>query len=80
MSDAIVPTTSSSLTETLLTSAQAAEVLNLTPRFLEMRRFRGGGPRFVRVSSRCVRYRRSDLDAWVADRLRTSTSDAGGAT
>jgi len=61
----------------LLTTRQAAAYLNYTPRALEGWRVRGGGPRFVRVSSRSVRYRQADLDAWIAERVRTSTSDPG---
>lgn len=61
----------------LLTEAEAADRIGLTRRFLQARRQRGGGPRFVRVSSRCVRYRPEDLEAWAEERLRTSTSDPG---
>ena len=61
----------------LLTPRQAAAILGLTPRFLEMRRFKGGGPVFIRVSGRCVRYRLSDLIEWIEGRRRTSTSDQG---
>ena len=77
MSNATVPTTPPPLPSTLLTAAQAAEFLNLTPRFLEMRRFRGGGPKYVRISSRCVRYLQADLMAWIEARRRSSTSDDG---
>jgi hypothetical protein len=42
---------------------------------MEVRRYRGDGPPFVRVSSRCVRYRPEDLEAWTAARVRISTSD-----
>ena len=61
--------------ERLLTQEEAAGRLGLSPRFLEVRRYRGDGPPFVRVSSRCVRYRPQDLEAWTAERVRTSTSD-----
>ena len=60
MSDATAPEQ-----ERLLTSQEAADFLGLTTRFLEMRRFKGGGPPFIRVSGRCVRYLTSDLRAWV---------------
>ena len=63
----------------LLTQAEAAERLGLSPRWMEVRRYQGGGPPFVRVSSRCVRYRPQDLEAWAAERVRTSTSDSGDA-
>ena len=65
----------------LLTQAEAAERLGLTPRFLEARRHRGGGPAFVRISAPCIRYRPADLEDYVAERIRTSTADPGtGAT
>lgn len=61
----------------LLTEEQAAELIGFTPRFLQDRRLRGGGPSFVRVSARAIRYRPEDLRAWAEARLRTSTSDRG---
>lgn len=61
--------------QALLTEREAAEFLKLTPRFLQARRFRGDGPPFVRISSRCVRYRAIDLDKWIGDRVSMSTSD-----
>ena len=65
------------ISKILLTEAEAAERLGFTARFLQNRRARGDGPRFVRVSARAVRYRLTDLEAWAAERLRTSTSDSG---
>jgi predicted DNA-binding transcriptional regulator AlpA len=64
--------------KTLLTQQEAAERLGMSPRWMEVRRYQGGGPPFVRVSSRCVRYRPEDLEAWTADRVRISTSDRRG--
>ncbi len=61
----------------LLTEAEAAERLGFTPRFLQNRRARGDGPRYVAVSARAIRYRPQDLEEWAAERLRTSTSDPG---
>jgi hypothetical protein len=61
----------------LLTEEEAAELIGFTPRFLQERRFRGGGPKFVKVSARAIRYRPEDLRAWAVERLRTSTSDMG---
>lgn len=63
--------------DTLLSEAQSAEFLGGTPRALQAWRQRGGGPAFIRISSRCVRYRRRDLITWAEARLRTSTSDTG---
>jgi len=64
-------------TSPLLTTPAAARVLGHSPRSLESWRYRGGGPRFVRVSARSVRYRLADLEAWIEERLRVSTSDNG---
>ena len=61
----------------LYTTAQAAEHLGLQPRTLEVRRWNGEGPPFVRLSARCVRYRLADLDEWIAGQIRQSTSDTG---
>lgn len=63
--------------DSLLSEAQASESLGVTPRALQAWRQRGGGPLFIRISSRCVRYRRRDLLAFAEARLRTSTSDTG---
>ena len=62
----------------LLTTKQAAQYLNLSPRALEGYRGKGGGPIAVKLSERAVRYRFSDLLAWVKGSLRSSTSDPGG--
>ncbi len=47
-------------------------------RTLEGWRLRGGGPRYLKIGRRVV-YRCRDLDAWLAARERTSTSDRGEA-
>lgn len=61
----------------LLNEKEAAEFLNYSVRALQNWRLRGGGPRYVKVSSRSVRYRRRDLLAWVEEHLRSNTSDIG---
>ena len=63
--------------DALLPEGAAATLLGVTPRCLQAWRQRGGGPAFVSISSRCVRYRRRDLVAWAEARLRTNTSDVG---
>jgi hypothetical protein len=54
---------------------ESADFLGMTPRALQAWRQRGGGPLFVRISSRCIRYRIRDLIAWSESRLKTSTSE-----
>jgi len=58
----------------LINEKQAAEYLGYTVRALQNWRVRGGGPKFVRVSPRSIRYRRRDLIAWVDERTVASTS------
>ena len=63
----------------LMTPPQTAQMTGLTERGLEGMRYKGGGPPFIRISARCVRYRRGDLLAWIESRRRNSTSDDGQA-
>ena len=58
----------------LLDERQAADILCYSVRALQNWRHRGGGPDFVKVSARSVRYRRADLDKWIAERTVSSTS------
>lgn len=65
--------------EKLLTPRQVAELLEVRPRTLESWRVSGDGPPFVRVgvgSRGPVRYRRADLERWLAARVRVSTTGA----
>ena len=63
----------------LITEKAAAAFLNLTDRTMQAYRQKGGGCRYIRLSSRCLRYRRVDLREWAEARMRTSTSDTGKA-
>jgi hypothetical protein len=63
----------------LIGEGLAADFLDLSVRSMQGYRYRGGGPSFVRLSSRCVKYRRIDLREWIEARLRSSTSDSGKA-
>jgi hypothetical protein len=62
--------------DTLLSEQLAAALLGVTLRALQAWRQRGGGPAFVRISARCIRYRRKDLIAWTEALLRRSTASA----
>lgn len=64
----------------LLTEEQAAALLSVSMRTLQGWRTRGGGPKFVSISKRAVRYRVADLMAWIDDRTATSTSDPRSAS
>ena len=57
----------------------AAKFLKVTPRQMQAMRQRGDGPRFIRMSSRCIRYTRTLLKSHTDARTRASTSDPCGA-
>ncbi len=57
----------------------AAEFLKVTPRQMQAMRQRGDGPRFIRMSARCIRYTRALLKSHADARMRKSTSDPGQA-
>ena len=48
---------------------ELAERLNVSERVFEAWRYRGGGPPFVKISVRCVRYREDDVNRWIAEHL-----------
>jgi predicted DNA-binding transcriptional regulator AlpA len=60
--------------EQLMNETQAADILCYSVRALQNWRHRGGGPRFVKVSARSVRYRHSDLILWIESRTVSNTS------
>lgn len=60
--------------EEYLTPREAAIIAKSSPSTFAKYRCFGGGPKFIRVSSRKTLYRRSDLDQWLASRAQTSTS------
>jgi excisionase family DNA binding protein len=63
----------------LLTTQQAAELLNVSPAFLERNRCQGADIPFIKVGSRAVRYRLSDLEAYLDGQVRYNTiAMAGG--
>jgi predicted DNA-binding transcriptional regulator AlpA len=56
-------------------AAEAANYLRMAGSTLAKLRCYGGGPRFAKVGPRIVVYDKSDLDAWLADRICRSTAD-----
>ena len=61
----------------LIDEKAAADFLKVTTRTMQSLRQRGEGPRFMRLSARCIRYTRADLKAWAEEHMRASTSDSG---
>ena len=60
--------------EQLLTEADAAKLLSISPRTLRNWRVLGGGPLYIKVSGRCVRYCYADLTTFIQQRRQISTS------
>jgi predicted DNA-binding transcriptional regulator AlpA len=59
----------------LLDEDEAAEFLGLSPRTMQGMRVSGNGPDYVKLGSRAVRYRLSDLEEYIEDRIQSSTSE-----
>ena len=58
----------------LLTTQQAAKQLCVSTAFLERDRWAGAQIPFIKVGSRAVRYRQSDLEEYIEQQVRHSTS------
>lgn len=70
-----MPTVSpSAVPEPLAVAQQVADFLGTTVDTLANWRYRGVGPRFVKVGG-IVRYRWSDVNAWVESRVAQRTDD-----
>jgi excisionase family DNA binding protein len=61
--------------ERLLNTKQAAEYLGVSSAFLERDRWAGARIQFIKLGTRSVRYRASDLENYIESKLRTSTSE-----
>ncbi|MBL1458859.1 MAG: helix-turn-helix domain-containing protein [Methylophaga sp.] len=64
--------------EQLLNSQQAADYLGVSRAFLERDRWAGAKIPFIKIGSRAVRYRQSDLEGYIEQQVRLSTSHQGG--
>lgn len=61
---------------TLLATKQAAAYLGVSAAFLERDRWAGAQITFVRIGTRSVRYRLSDLDKYIESKVCASTMEA----
>lgn len=62
------------MTSNLLNTKQAANILGVSPAFLERDRWAGAKVPFIRIGSRSIRYRSEDLNTFIQSRVSTSTS------
>jgi predicted DNA-binding transcriptional regulator AlpA len=63
------------MTDACMRTPEAARYLGISESTLNKTRLTGDGPPFVKVRLRAVAYRKVDLDAYLAARVRRSTSD-----
>lgn len=56
----------------LLTTREAAPLLGVSEAFLERDRWAGAKVPFVRIGSRAVRYRISDIESYIKSRVQQS--------
>lgn len=52
-----------------LTTTQLAERLSMPEGSLEQLRRRGGGPPFIRITPKLVRYNWADVETWFSERV-----------
>lgn len=59
----------------LASSKDVAEFIGVTSNALAKLRMDGNGPAFIRVGSRNIKYRWSDVEAWIDANTHTTTDD-----
>ncbi len=61
----------------LLDERGLSGMLGVSVRTVQAWRVKGGGPVFVKINNRLVRYRQSDVEAWLTSLLASNTSVLG---
>ena len=59
----------------LLTPAEFAKIASVSVETLAQWRSQKRGPPYVKISRNCVRYRQSDLDGWLMERIVRTDQD-----
>lgn len=59
-------------------TGEASRITGVPACTLATWRSRGGGPQFLKLGGRTVRYQRRALFAWMAEHRRSNTADRGG--
>ena len=62
----------------LLDEAETAKFLKVSPRYLQQRRYKGGGPDFIRISHRAIRYDPDAIERWLEERTFSATCEESG--
>lgn len=62
--------------EKLLTTQETATLLGTSMSFLERDRWAGAKIPFIKIGSRSVRYRQADIETYISNQVKHSTSQA----
>lgn len=63
----------------MLDARQFAEYVHITPDTAAQWRYKGIGPKFVKIGPRRVLYRRTDVDSWLDAQTVQSTAEVSAA-
>jgi len=66
---------SPTLADRLMSRKEVQDEFGLSENLLEKLAVRGGGPIMTKISARMVRYRRSDIEAWLASKRIANTAE-----
>lgn len=61
----------------LVNERHAAEIMGISVKTAQGWRFKGDGPRFVKIGKKAIRYQICDIFEWIDQQRRQSTSDSG---
>jgi predicted DNA-binding transcriptional regulator AlpA len=59
----------------VMTTEEAADYLGINKKTLDRMRGRGDGPRFIRITSKIIKYRQADIDDFLTARVRLNTAE-----
>lgn len=60
-------------TDILITPAQLGERFGMTTGALAQMRYKGNGPKFIKLGGRQIRYSESDIQAWLEQQTKDRT-------
>jgi len=58
----------------VMTTEEVARYLGVNKKTLDRMRGRGDGPRYLRLTSKIIRYRRTDIEEFLVARARSNTA------
>jgi predicted DNA-binding transcriptional regulator AlpA len=60
----------------LMTPPESAKYRKISESCQNKERIRGDGPPYIKIRGRLIRYKKSDVDTWLAERVCRSTSES----